>query len=121
MERDRELVKHVLLRVEARDHGEPNFSIPGYDDKTVSCHVAILKEAGLIDAIVHKSMDGTLEGIPIRMTWEGHEWLDLARNNRTWKNTRRLVKEKTGSVSFEIMKAILTKMAKELVLPGQQH
>jgi hypothetical protein len=80
-----------------------------------------MKEAGLLDAIVHKFMDGTLEGIPIRMTWQGHEWLDLARNNRTWKKANKLVKEKTGSVSFEIMKVILTQMAKELLLPSQPH
>ena len=73
MKRDLELVKRILLRVEARDHVEPSFSIPGYDDKTVSYHVAMMKEAGLLDAIVHKFMDGTLEGIPIRMTWQGHE------------------------------------------------
>lgn len=100
---------------------EPNFSILGYDDKTVSYHVAIMKEAGLLDAIIHKFMDGTLEGIPIRMTWQGHEWLNLARNKKTWKNAKKLVKEKTGSVSFEIMKVILTQMAKRLLLPGRPH
>jgi hypothetical protein len=121
MKRDLKLVKHILLRVEAQDHVESKFSIPGYDDKTVSYHVAVMKEAGLLDAIVHKFMDGTVEGIPIRMTWQGHEWLDLARNNKTWKNAKKLVKEKTGSVSFEIMKVILIQMAKQLLLPGQPH
>jgi len=68
MKRDLELVKQILLRVEEREHVEQNFSIPGYDDKVVAYHVAIMEQAGLVDAIVHKLLDGTMVGIPMRMT-----------------------------------------------------
>ena len=121
MKRDLELVKHILLRVEVRGHTGPNFSIPGCNDKTVSYHVAMMKGAGLLDPIVDKFMVGTLEGITMRMTWQGHEWRDVAGNEKTWKKAKKLVKEKTGSVSFEIMNVILTQMAKELLLPGHPH
>ncbi len=121
MKRDLELVKQILLRVEGRELIERDFSIQGYDAKVVAYHVAIMEQAGLLDAIVHKMLDGTMEGIPIRMTWQGHEWLDLARNDNTWEKAKKLVKEKAGSVSFEIMKFVLTQMAKDLFPSGQPH
>jgi hypothetical protein len=121
MKRDLELIKQILLRVESRDHVERDFSIPGYNDKVVAYHVAIMEQAGLLDAIVHKMLDGTMEGIPIRMTWLGHEWIDLARDNGRWKKAKKLVKEKVGSVSVELMKVLLTNMAKELLLPNHPN
>lgn len=121
MKRDLELVRKILLRVEQREHVEPKFLISGYDENLVSYHVAIMEQAGLVDAIVHKMLNGTMEGIPIRMTWQGHEWLDLARNNNVWKKAKKLIKDKAGSAGFEITKVVLTHMVKELLLPCQPH
>jgi hypothetical protein len=70
----------------------------------------ILSEADLIRAYDVSSL-GEFCWKPNSLTWQGHEFLDASRNDAVWKKTMDLVREKGGSVSFEVLKTVLIKLA----------
>lgn len=71
-----------------------------YNEETLTYHVSLLKDAGLIEGY---SRAGALGIIFINdLTWQGHQYLDNIRDDGVWK----AVKEKAnilGSVSLQIL------------------
>ena len=115
MKRDMDLVRQILLEVEARDEealGQTPQDIEGYDLATVARHVEIMQEAGLVDAHVMRA-----DGVPpyaarvFRLTWQGHDFLEATRNDTIWIKTKNFIMEKGGGASFEIVKAVALKYA----------
>ncbi len=45
-----------------------------------------------------------------RLTWADHEFLEAARNETFWKKAKGTVKEKTGGLSFELLKQMLLQL-----------
>jgi hypothetical protein len=41
------------------------------------------------------------------LTWTGHEFLEASRDDSRWNKAKKIITEKTGSFSFEILKSIL--------------
>lgn len=117
MRRDMDLVREILLRAEDTEyHRLKSSAFEGKDELTVARHFELMKEAGLIEAdlLCLPEHRGVERGTVLRLTWEGHEFLDAARNEDVWKRTKEIVKEKGGSVSFEVLKSIVTKVALSL-------
>jgi hypothetical protein len=89
------------------------FSAPGYDDKTVACHVELLQEAGFIEAAVARS---SREGCAViadvdRLTWEGHDFLDSIRSDTIWSKTKAQLAQVAGSASLQVVKAVAVSLA----------
>jgi Hypothetical protein (DUF2513) len=113
MKRDMDLVRLMLLRTEAigvdeeeakRLHAE----CEKYDERLRAHHIAIMKEAGLIDGFTTNDASGTLaRGAILRLTWQGHEFLDAARNDTTWRKAKdKLLKPALG-VTFTVLTEFL--------------
>ncbi|MFG0323712.1 DUF2513 domain-containing protein [Pseudomonas sp. zjy_15] len=89
MKLDKELVRDVLLAVEA--HDEPDrwlaIKIPGKSDIEVSYHIMLLAEAGMLKADDVGSHDG-FEWVPTRLTYKGHEFLETVRDPEIWRRTK---------------------------------
>lgn len=106
MKRDLELVRRILLHLEA-DEASPSgfggFVEDGYDLPAIHYHIRLLHDAGLIEA------DEIVPGQwwPERMTWSGHEFLDAARNEELWKETRTRVEKGTGAAPFSVFHELL--------------
>lgn len=115
MKRDMELVRKILLETEQYPKGTGwlNVEIAGYSKADVSYHVKILSQAGLLTAQDLTTRDGFC-WMPTSLTWDGHEFLDAVRNDTVWTKTKDLVKEKGGSVPFEVIKALAIKFAGSL-------
>src|SRR5215208_2731090 len=115
MKRDMELVRKILLETEqyAKGTGWVNIEIPGYSSEDVSYHVKILGEAGLLAAQDLTTHNGFC-WMPRSLTWEGHEFLDAVRNDTVWVKTKNVVKEKGGSVPFEVIKELAVRFAGSL-------
>jgi Hypothetical protein (DUF2513) len=115
MKRDIDLVRKILFQVEEK--GQPrgwvDLAIPGYTPEQVAHHVWLLHDAGLIEA-QDLSHTGAFDYRPKRLTWAGHEFLDAARNDTIWNRTKETVKEKGGSIPFEVLKGLLLKVAASL-------
>src|ERR1051325_6057677 len=87
MKRDMELVRLLLLRTESG--GQYVTEAEQYDVPTRAYHVLIMREAGLIDAIVQNDSNGLPASAVIkRLTWRGHEFLDAARSDAVWQKAR---------------------------------
>ncbi|MNG17028.1 hypothetical protein D3C84_1009860 [compost metagenome] len=53
----------------------------------VSYHVRLLDEAGLLDALDTGGMN-CFKWQPTRLTYNGHEFLDIIRDDEVWKLTK---------------------------------
>ena len=106
MKRDLDLVRRILLHLEEGE-GSPSgwgaFIDDGYDFGAIHYHVRLLHDAGLIEA------DEIVPGQwwPERMTWSGHEFLDAARNEDLWQETKQRVENNTGSAPFLVFHELL--------------
>lgn len=98
MKRDMELVRDLLLKIEAAP-GKPSWQdlTPRGDDaetERIVEHLGLIKDAGLIKSIDVSTMQWRLQQ-DIELTWEGHEFLDDIRDPEIWKKA----KEKAGSMA----------------------
>ena len=82
MKRDMDLARLILMRIESQENYSDDISCEfnGYTDEQVRYHIMLLNEAGLLDALDASSMKG-INWIPRRLTWQGHEFLESARDN----------------------------------------
>jgi Hypothetical protein (DUF2513) len=117
MKRDLELIRQLMLSVELRDDSfftGNDIDIEDYNLSQINRHLQWLCEANLIDG------KATLDGagdicvvIMSKLSWEGCNFLDNARNESVWKKTMATVKEKGESVGFPILTQILVSYTKQ--------
>ena len=92
MKRDMELVREILLKVQARTDLKPQRQIiEGRDDLIVERHIEMLYEAGLLEGLPHKSSQRPAAGAEIfitDMSWEGHDFLAALENENVWSKIR---------------------------------
>ncbi len=113
MKRDLDLIKAMLLSMESDDNP---FELSGYTREQIHYHMALLHDAGLI--ITENYYDTYIspsELVRTRITWVGHEFLDACRSESTWEKAKKIAFEKTGSITFEIVKTVLTQLAKQAI------
>lgn len=112
MKRDMDLIREILLRLEQHYLDE----IEGHSAKEIAYHVSLLEGAGLVTQDIYSNLflnDSMLEGI--RITWAGHEFLDASRSVSIWEKAKNIAIEKTGALSFEVLKAILVQLGKDAI------
>lgn len=112
MKRDMDLVRQILLWAEAKDAGRLyrlDVEIDGYDHLTVAKHVELMQDRGLVEANVlgFQEHGGAFEAKIERITWDGYEFLDLARNTSIWTGTMDEMKSRGVGFSIDVAKAIL--------------
>jgi len=116
MQRDIDLIREILLAVEKKESpkGWMDLQIEGYSKEQISYHVKLLKEAGYLEAkdLGTRDRDG-YDWRPINLTWQGHDFLDAARDNRLWNKAKKHFGNKIASISFELLKAFLVSLGKQ--------
>jgi hypothetical protein len=118
MKRDMDLIRKILLEIEKHSNDTDltkfdNIEQEGYSDSEIYYHVELLREADLIDV-------DFLVGGPFiinRLTWKGHEFLDTSRHNTIWEKAKKQVLNKTGNLSFEILKQVLIRLTIGQIFP----
>ena len=119
MKRDMDLVRAILLVI-ANDEKEylgqievnrglleQHAEIKGAGEKSLA-HVRMMQEAGLVEATITPTTRGAAFS-RLRMTWDGQEFLDNARDEGIWSTA----KEKFGDVSFAVLKQGLVELVKQ--------
>jgi len=115
MKRDMDLVRKILFAVEKHPSGfAPNkLEIPGHTEEEIAYHAYIMKEAGLVGAIETTPWGSSSPQAQIaRLTWQGHEFLDAARQDRIWQKAKLIVK-KVGGATIQIWMAVLRDLVKQ--------
>ncbi len=114
MKRDFDLIRLLLLELE----GEVSVDLSSYNQDQVNYHKALIKEAGFVEGIIHYRSGIT--DIPDcvilkRLTWEGHEFLDKAKNDKVWNKAKSIIKEKGVSLSLDALKIAISEAVKMLL------
>ena len=135
MTRDMDLIRGILLAIEENETlGGCRFSeilewlqakeyIATSDEDKVSAHCGILVDGGLIEKCYdyyesHASRQDKwffFSSSKIRLCWEGHEFLDNARQDRVWNKVQGHIANAGGTLSFEIIKSLVTQYSKSVV------
>lgn len=117
MTRDWECIRAILAALDEKGDASsplPPDRIAGYDRETVSYHMNLLIEAGLIEGRSLRSAGGPY-CMAQAMTWEGHELLDKIRSEKIWNRVKTMAREQAVPLSFQAVK-ILAGRALETLL-----
>ena len=116
MKRDMELVRQLLFAIETHEFTSrlQNPPIEGYDEQTVDHHVFLMWEAGLVEAINtdHQMSGPHRRAAARRLTWAGHDALEVLRNDTIWAKTKAVV-TKAGGASIPMVIEVASSFVKE--------
>lgn len=107
MKRDMNLIRDLLLDIEAKDDGSGRtveIAIDGHSQNVLTEHLFLLYEAGFIEAVDASHMQGR-HLLVQRITWPGHEFLNVIRDQDIWEKTREGMRE-AGGFSMDLAKAL---------------
>ena len=103
MKRDMDLLREILLQVETREPKQSlEVKIEGRDRQEIVGHVHLLQEAGFVEA----TFTGGPTAIVHRLTWDGHEFLDLVRDPTVWAKVTKRLKKVGGFASVDVIKML---------------
>ena len=116
MTRDMDMIRKILAEVEARgiEHPDP------VTDPNFAYQVALMKEAGLVDAAVVEDDFGLPRTANvIRLTWDGHDFLDASRDSKIWKMAKEHIIKPGASWTFSMLVEWLKLEARRRVFGDQ--
>ena len=122
VKRDLDLARNILRTLEdykgfkmsRQFHLVRRFHIEGHSDEEVSYHVALLHDAGLIEAFDRSTM-GRSEWRPERLTWSGHEILEASRSDSLWSQAKDTVVKNTGGMTFDLLLGCLKQLGTKAI------
>lgn len=119
MKRDLDLIRLILLDIETPRDGVPHhagfghLAEKGHDPETIQYHVQLMHDAGLI--VADELVPG--QWWPERITWAGHEFLDLARDDARWEEAKQDINRRVGSAPFQMLRDLLARSVGEQLAP----
>ena len=113
MKRYPELFKKILIEYEKLplDGTTEMFVIDGYTPDEIFYHQQLLNDAGYIVANIDHYIGGDYDIYAKRLTNDGHEFLDAARNETNWNKVKDIL-GKSGGFVLEIAKDLLITYSK---------
>lgn len=105
MKRDFDLIREILLQIEATPVGQftSKISYDGANPETIMSHVALLIEAGLVDGPTLKTNSGGIMAKPTGLTWAGHDFLDSIRDESLWQKAKTTILKPAGGVALSVL------------------
>lgn len=125
MKRDMELVRSILLEVESctgLPQSIPKIEIADHEGVAIDHHINILRDAALVDWEAADETAGMerREFRGLRLTWQGHEFLDNARNEGVWRRVKDMLADSDiKSASFSIWTTLLSDQLKRNLGMGE--
>lgn len=116
MKRDMELIRKLLLYVEAHDTLPEAESINA-DPADLVGHVGLLIEAGLLAGVSINRLQGGAQGVILdpwpRLSWQGQEFIAAARDLSTWEKAQEILGgagKGLSNVTLGVLQALLVKI-----------
>ncbi|MDD2728191.1 DUF2513 domain-containing protein [Malikia sp.] len=105
MKRDMDLIRRIAFATEALENRQTLDALDGVDPATFAQHVVWMKEAGLIEAVISEYM-GTEDSLVMvqRLTWQGCDFLDAARDEGLWSKAKATIIKPSASFTFGVLK-----------------
>lgn len=117
MKRDLDLIRAILLDIEARATPSELIDpkVDGHNDLEVSYHVMLMEDAGLIRA-TDRSAIGIFRWSAGSLTWLGHELAEYLRDEALWETAKRDAIEATvGGLPFEVLRDRLRELVRRRI------
>lgn len=112
MKRDLDICRRIALAAEAMSNGTYLSELSGIDAPTFAGHVQLLLDAGFVDARVFGYLDDSANAAVLRLTNDGHDFLDATRSNTRWEKAKKAVIESGSSLTlFAIKEWLKTQIA----------
>lgn len=107
MRRDLDLMRTLLLALEAADSSVNvlDLGLENADFPLLAHQAELLAEAGLLRAQLSYA-DGSATPVYVqleRLTWQGHEFLDLVREDGAWNEVKRVAQTRGVPLTFEVV------------------
>ena len=100
MKRDMDLIRAILLERE----GETCQDMSAWSEALKAYHVALILDAKLAEGATFPDEEGVpVSGVLTRLTWQGHEFLDVMRDDTIWRSVREKVLMPTASWTFGLL------------------
>ncbi len=113
MPRNMDLVREILFAIEENTYPQ-RLAEKGYTPEQIGYHVHIMKQAGLVNAIDVTHLGSEYHvAMPNDLTWQGHEFLEAAREQTLWHKAMDVLKSKGVPVTIEVVKTLLIQLAME--------
>lgn len=117
MKRDMELVRDLLISIEEHS-GEKRWSVPKeLDTHIAKAHLELMEQAGLVT--LSASRTSVIVVIyDVKLTWDGHEYLNAIRNDTVWNKVKDGVKEKGiqfTDLTFTLLKEYAISEGKKMI------
>lgn len=112
-----DLIRRILLEVEEKVDCRHfvKIEVEGYPSEMVDYHLELMCEAELVEATVFTEGSGGREWKVSRLKWQGHEFLDLCRDEGTWREAKEEVATKAKGLAYAVLLALLVEWAKRRV------
>ncbi|MCQ2032236.1 DUF2513 domain-containing protein, partial [Stutzerimonas zhaodongensis] len=118
MKLDKDLVREILLAVEASDHDPRSWislDVAGKTPMEVSYHIMLLHDAGLIVGQSHNHLGPNgFKWEAKHLTYRGHEFLDTVRDGEVWRRTKAGA-EKAGVAGLGVLLELGKAYGKEVL------
>jgi hypothetical protein len=116
MKRDMELVRELLIYLDEKpdDKVVDAVEIEGYDRLAINYHLLLLYEAGYIagEPVSVTPTGRPVRVLPMRLKWEGHEFLSAARDVSVWKTRLAKIATRVADVPVALLGEALIQTAR---------
>ena len=111
MKRDWDLIREIMLAVEAKpDVVARPLKIEGYSRTEVAYHIKLLRDDGWLVALDASTLDG-LSLQPTCLTSKGHGFAERLRSENAWSRTKSYIARKFGDVNVYQVYKVLGELA----------
>lgn len=114
MKRDMELIRAILLNVQARADLEPrSVQIDGADPMTVGRHVEMLHAVGFLEGYDASHIESPIPTILVTdLSWEGHEFIAALQNDTVWSQIKSMAAGEMGKLPLSVVKDAAVALAR---------
>ena len=120
MKRNWEIIREILIKLEQMQPERGSLCLSDFPEGQAyeySYHVELLMEAGLIHGEMSKELCAdTSDFFAVRLTWQGHEFLDSIRSDSVWNKTKITFGKQGISMTFDLIKSVAIDIAKNFLL-----
>ena len=114
MKRDMDLCRSILAKVEESEDTAVKLTqkddFPNHTVDKFSEHCRLLADAGLVEPNLR--FGGVAN---IRLTWAGHEFVELSRNDSRWKQAVSSITSKGIPMTIDVVTQVLKRLATDAV------
>lgn len=118
MKRDFDLIRNMLLRIEASD--STNLTISNFielaPENILAYHIHLIYEANFIEAYNITCLGNNYPMYQIQwLTNSGHDYLDAVRSDDVWKDTKSTLLKIGGTASLDVIKTVASNIALKII------